>query len=476
MVATAKPIKEATPAAEEDPHDHLLLDPRPREEMNNMVLESMHSTSWKFWLTVVFLGLIVLSCLIGVLTYITVGGLGTTGFNRPTYWGMDLLNVVYWIGLAHAGTFVSALLRAVKAEFRRPFTRVAELITLFALINVGISVFIHMGRYWLGYWLIPYPNIRTLWPNFHSPLGWDFLAISTYAICSTLYLFMPLIPDLAMARDRSTGWRRVIYRILAVGFRGTESEWEHLHKAMTINAWAFIPLMFSVSTTIAWDFATATRPEWSSTIFGPYFVSAAVHSGVGAVAVVVVLIRAMMKNMKYYIRPEHLDAIGKLMLVISVVWGYFWFNDYIVQWFGGDKFVATTLAVHEKGPYWWMWVITIVTEAAIPWIFLWFKRVRTNPAALLTIGLLINVGKYFEDFVIIPVSLTINRMPFTWRYYLPTVEILLTIGTFALFILLYMIATRVVPVIPVWEVQEGQAAHSLIRVGRAKVKTLSDIE
>ncbi len=476
MAVTAEPLRGAAPAVEEDPHQHLLLDPRPREEMNNMVLESMHSTTWKFWMTVSLLGLVVIGCLVYVLGVITVEGLGTTGFTRPIYWGMDLLNVVYWIGLAHAGTFVSALLRAVKAEFRRPFTRIAELITLFALVNVGISVFIHMGRYWLAYWLIPYPNGRTLWPNFHSPLGWDFLAISTYTISSTLYLYMPLIPDLAMARDRSTGWRRSLYTILALGFRGTEGQWEHLHKAMTINAWAFIPLMFSVSTTIAWDFAAATRPVWWSTVYGPYFVSAAVHSGVGAVAVVVVLIRAWMKNMKYYIRPEHLDAIGKLILAISVAWGYFWFNDYVIQWFGGDKFVATTLAVHEKGPYGWMWIITIVTEGIIPWVFLWFKKVRTTPWALLTIGLLINVGKYFEDFTIIPVSLTINRMAYTWRYYFPRIEVFLTIGTIALFILLYIIATRVVPVIPVWEVQEGQVAHGLKRFGKATVKTVSDIE
>jgi Ni/Fe-hydrogenase subunit HybB-like protein len=476
MAATAKPLKGVEPVAVEDPHEHLLLDPRPREEMNSMVMESMHTTTWKYWLTGVFLGIIVLTCLFYVWGYMTAEGLGTTGLNRPTFWAIFLVNVVYWIGLAHAGTFVSALLRAVKAEFRRPFTRVAELITLFALINVGFSVFMHMGRSWLAYWLAPYPNERTIWPNFHSPLGWDFLAISTYTICSTLYLYMPLIPDLAMARDRSTGWRRVFYRILAVGFRGTEGEWEHLHRAMTINAWAFIPLMFSVSTTIAWDFAAATRPEWWSTIFGPYFVAAAVHSGIGLVAIFVVLLSVTMKNMKYFIRPEHFDAIGKLMLVMSVVWGYFFFNDYIIQWFGGDKFVSTTLAVHEKGPYGWMWIITIIFEAGIPWVTLWFKKVRTNPAALLIIGLLINVGKYFEDYVIVPVSLTINRMPFSWRYYFPRVEILLTIGTVALFSLLYMIATRIVPVIPVWEVQEGQTAHSLKRVGRATVKTLSEIE
>ncbi len=476
MVATAKPLEQPLPTEAEDPHEHLMLDPRPRGEMNSMVMEAMHTSTWRFWVIAVFLTIIVITCLLGAWGYLIAEGLGVAGVMRPSYWGIFLVNTVFWIGISHAGTFVSALLRVLKAEFRRPFTRAAELMTTFGLVQAGMSIFMHMGRVWLGYWLFPYPNERTIWPNFHSPLGWDFLAINTYLMASTMYLFLPLIPDLAMARDRSTGWRKVFYRILSLGFRGTEGEWTHLRTAMNIFAWAIIPVMFSVHTIVAWDFAAATRPGWSSTIFGPYFVIGALQSGIAAVGIVVVLVRATMKNFKYFIRPEHLDAIGKLMLVVSMIWAYFFFNDYLVEWYGGDKFSEMLLHFHEKGPMGWMWFCMLIFNVAVPLLTLWNKKIRRNPAMLVTIGILINIGMWFERYIIIPVSLTINRMPFTWKLYFPRVEILLTLGTLALFILLYMIASRLIPLVPVWEVQEGQVAHGLRKVGKATVKTVSEIE
>ena len=476
MVATAEPLEQAHPIEAEDPREHLLLDPKPRGEMNGMVMESMHTTTWKFWALAIFLGLVVISCLVIAWGYMIAEGLGVAGIMRPAFWGIFIVNTVYWIGISHAGTFVSALLRVMKAEFRRPFTRAAELMTTFGLIQAGFSIFMHLGRVWLAYWLVPYPNERTIWPNFHSPLGWDFLAINTYLMASTMYLFLPLIPDLAMARDRSTGWRKVFYRILSLGFRGTEGEWTHLKTAMTIFAWAIIPVMFSVHTIVAWDFATAMRPGWSSTVFGPYFVVGALQSGIAAVGMVVVVIRATMKNMKYFIRPEHLDAIGKLMLIVSMTWAYFFFQDYMVQWYGGDKFTTMLLEFHEKGPMGWMWFGMLILNVAIPWLTLWNKKIRRTPGLLFTVGLLINVGMWFERYIIIPTSLTINRMPFTWKLYVPRIEILLSLGTLAFFILIYMIASRLIPLVPVWEVQEGQEAHGLRKVGKATVKTVSDIE
>jgi len=466
-----------TPSEEiDDPRQHLMLDPRPRGEMNAMVMESMHTTSWKFWVVAAILSLIVMVCLLGVWGYLIAEGLGVAGVNRPSYWGIFLVNTVFWIGISHAGTFVSALLRVFKAEFRRPFTRAAELMTTFGLVQAGLSIFMHMGRVWVTYWLVPYPNERGLWPNFHSPLAWDFLAISTYLLASTMYLFQPLIPDLAMARDRSTGWRKSFYRILALGFRGTEGEWTHLRTAMNIFAFAILPVMFSVHTIVSWDFAAATRPGWSSTIFGPYFVVGALHSGVAAVAIVLVIVRSTMKNMKYFIRPEHFNAIGKLMLVISMGWAYFFFNDYLVQWYGGDKFTHILLEWHEAGPVNWIWLLMLVCNVVVPWLFLWNKKIRSNPWAIFVIGLLINVGMWCERYVIIPLSLTINRMPFTWRLYKPGVEIPLSIGTLAFFALLYMIASRLVPLVPVWEVQEGQMAHGLRKVGKAVVPSVSELE
>ena len=479
MAVTAKPLPKAHAAAhehEEDPREHLMFDPKPRGEMNAMVMVSMHSTSWKFWVVTALLGLVVLVCLFGVWGYLIAEGMGVSGVNRPVYWGIFLVNTVFWIGISHAGTFVSALLRVFKAEYRRPFTRAAELMTTFGLIQAGLSIFMHMGRVWLSYWLFPYPNARGLWPNFHSPLSWDFLAINTYLLASTMYLFLPLIPDVAMARDRSTGWRKTVYRILALGFRGTEGEWTHLRNAMNIFALAILPVMFSVHTIVSWDFAAATRPGWNSTIFGPYFVVGALHSGIAAVAMVLVLVRATMKNMKYFIRPEHFDALGKLMLIVSMGWAYFFFNDYMVQWYGGDHFTEQLLHFHEAGPLGWMWFAMLIFNVAIPWLTLWNKKIRSTPGLLFVIGLLINVGMWFERYIIIPISLSVNRMPFTWREYVPGVEIYLSIGTLALFALLYMLASRVIPLVPVWEVQEGQMAHSLRKFGKATVKTVSELE
>ena len=461
---------------EEEAREHLLLDPRPRGEMNDMVMESMHTTSWKFWGVTIFLTLTVLICLVTAWGYLIANGMGVAGVTRPEYWGIFLVNTVFWIGISHAGTFVSALLRVVKAEFRRPFTRAAELMTTFGLVQAGMSIFMHLGRIWLAYWLFPYPNERGLWPDFHSPLMWDFLAINTYLLASTMYLFMPLIPDLAMARDHSTGWRKVFYRILSLGFRGSESEWTHLKTAMNIFAFAILPVMFSVHTIVAWDFAMATRPGWSSTIFGPYFVVGALHSGLAAVTIVLFIMSRTMKNMKYFIRPEHFDGLGKLMLMITMTWGYFFFNDYLVEWYGGEGIARTLQKFLETGPQGWMFYLLITLCFIIPMLTLWSRKFRRTPWLMLCIGLIINVGMWLERYIIIPGSLAINRMPFTWRIYIPRVEIFLTIGTFALFLLLYMLASRLIPLVPVWEVQEGQMAHSLKKFGKTKVATKAEIE
>ncbi|PWH12072.1 MAG: polysulfide reductase [Anaerolineae bacterium] len=457
--------------------EHLMLDPKPRGELNAMVMESMTSTSWKFWVVAGILAVIVAVALFGAWGYMISEGLYLSGKNRPGYWSLFLVHTVFWVGISHAGTFVSALLRVFKVEFRRPFTRAAELMTTFALAQAGIQIFAHMGRVWLAYWMFPIPNQRQLWVNFQSPLMWDFLAINTYLLASTMYLFLPLIPDLAMARDRSTGWRKSVYRILALGFRGTEAEWTHLRIALNIFAFAILPVMFSVHTIVSWDFAVAMRPGWSSTIFGPYFVIGALQSGVAAVGMVVIVIRYTMKHMDYFIRKEHFDAIGKLMLVISMGWAYFFFNDYMIQWYGGDSFTDALLHFHEAGPGGWIWFMMLITNVAIPWLVLWNKAWRRNPVLLFSVGLLINVGMWAERYIIVPVSLQINRMPFLWgQDFRPGIEVPIFIGTVAFFVLLYMLASRFLPLVPVWEVQEGQMAHSIRRYGKEPVVSVAELE
>ncbi len=477
MAVTANAMQQAHDDEQEDLREQLMFDPKPRGEMNALALESMLSAGWKFWVVTVILGILVLTCLVWAWGYMIAEGLGVAGVNRPAYWGIFLVNTVFWIGISHAGTFISAILRVMKVEVRRPFTRAAELMTTFGLIQAGMSIFMHLGRVWRAYWLFPYPNERMIWPDFHSPLMWDFMAINTYILASTMYLFLPLIPDLAMARDRTDGgWRKTFYRILALGFRGTEKEWKHLHTAMNIFAFAIIPVMFSVHTIVSWDFAMATRPGWSSTVFGPYFVIGALHSGIAAVLLVLFMVRSTMKNMKYFIRAEHFDFLGKLSLVISMAWGYFFFNDYLVPWYGGDKFDRMLLEFHEKGPLSWVWVTMLICNVVIPWAILWRKKWRRVPWLMGIIGIVVNIGMWIERFVIIPMSLTITRMPFTWRIYKPGIEIPLTIGTFALFMFLYIVASRLIPLIPVWEVQEGQEAHTLRKVGKANIPAVSEIE
>jgi Ni/Fe-hydrogenase subunit HybB-like protein len=477
MATLAKPLARPRAEEHEDPRQHLMHDPLPRGQMNDMVMESMHATSPTFWAVTGGLALIVLYAL-GYEWYILImEGQGTAGVLRPDYWGVFLVNTVFWIGISHAGTFISAILRVLKVESRRPFTRAAELMTTFGLVQAGLSIFMHLGRVWLVYWMFPIPNERKIWPDFHSPLMWDLMAITTYLLCSTMYLILPLIPDLAMARDRTKGgWLKTFYRVLAIGFRGTEGEWKNLTTAMNIFAFAIIPVMFSVHTIVSWDFAMASRPGWSSTVFGPYFVIGALHSGMAAVAIVLFLLRSTMKHYKYFIRAEHFDTIGMLMFLVSMAWAYFYFNDYLVPWYGGDVWDKLVQEYTEKGPMWYLWYTMLICNIAVPWSILWNRRWRQTPWLLATAGLLINVGMWLERYIIIPVGVTINRMPFTWRQYYPRIEIPMTIGTFALFLLLYMIASRLIPLIPVWEVQEGQEAHMLRKVGKAEISTLSDME
>jgi Ni/Fe-hydrogenase subunit HybB-like protein len=459
-----------------DHHEALMLDPLPRAEMNRMVMESMTTTTREYWVVVIILALVVAICLFGAWGYMIATGMGVAGIRRPVYWGIFIANFVFWIGISHAGTFVSAILRVFKAEFRRPFTRAAELMTTFGLAAAGMYPLIHLGRPWVAYWMIPYPNQRQLWPNFHSPLAWDLIAITTYLIGSTLYLFLPLIPDLAMARDHSKGWRYQVYRILSLGWRGTELEWLHLRRAIGIFAFAIIPVMFSVHTIVSWDFAVSMSPSWHSTIYGPFFVAGAIFSGVSAVAMILYLIRTTMLHMKYFIRPEHFDALGKLVLIFSMTWAYFYFNEVMVEWYGGDKANADVLNYFMHGPYTWLWYLMLVCNILIPWGLLWNKRVRRTPWLMFAIGFAINLGMYIERFIIVPVELSRNRFPFQWGTYIPRIELIISVGSISLFLLLYAIASRLIPLIPVWEVQEGQMAHSLRRVGKTEVVSLTEID
>ena len=452
----------------------MLLEQRSDREINEAVLKPMFETGPRFWILVAVLVAIVLWGLYAW-GYQIRWGMGTAGINRPVYWGLYISTFVFWVGISHAGTMISAVLRLLKVDWRRPITRGAEAMTAAALMMASLFPFIHLGRVWKFYWMIPYPNNRAMWPNFQSPLMWDMIAISTYLIGSTLYLYLALIPDLAMARDHTSGWRNRLYRTFSLGWRGTEAEWHKLQRALRIFSIAIIPVFLSVHSIVSWDFAVTVQPRWHSTIFAPYFIIGAVYSGLAALASILVIVRKTM-HLEDFLRSEHFNALGKLIMIAGMGWVYFWFTGFIVEWYGNEPVIRELLHDELTGtlaPLFWMQM----TFNVVPIALLVFKRVRTTPVLLLIVTLSINVGMFIERALIVIGNLQRNYLPFNWGTYKPTwVEISIVAMTFAGFILLYTLFSRIVPYVPVWEIKEGRLRYSLRRIGRLLVPTAADIE
>jgi Ni/Fe-hydrogenase subunit HybB-like protein len=462
--------------AEEDHRQSLLLDPRPQEEMNELVLEAMQHTGREYWFVVGLLAVLALVGFLGAWLFQIWFGMGVAGLSRPNYWGIYIASFIFWIGISHAGTFISAILRVFGAEFRRPITRAAEMMTSTSLLVAASFLGIHVGRTWVSYWIAPYPNQRGLWPNYHSPFLWDEMAIISYLVGSTIYLYLPMIPDLAMARDRLAGWRHRLYRALSLGWRGTEGQWHNLNLAIKVFSIVIIPVMFSVHTIVSWDLAMTKALGWRSSIFAPYFIAGAVFSGLSAAINVMFIARSSMK-LHYFIRQEHFDALAKLVLVFSFVWTYFFFSDFLTEWYGGDLAGHQIIALQTRGPMAPYWYTMLFFNIVVPWLTLWSKRVRSTPLALFLVTLGVNVGMFLERYIIVTGFLRRNHLPFNWGDYSPSpVEISIILGSVCAFLLLYALFSRLVPMIPVWEVREGQLAHSLRRVGRALVPTVTELE
>lgn len=473
-----RPLPEDEDQAHQEEHQrrqHLLLDPRRPLESGRDVLDPMVRTGFRFWMLFVILAGLV-AMLGGVWIYQMFWGLGVTGLNRPVMWAIYIVSFVYFIGIGHAGTFLSAALRLLKIEWRRPITRAAETLTVFALLAAALFPLIHLGRPWKFYWLLAYPNQRQIWPSYHSPLIWDPTAIFTYLSCSILFFYIGALPDLAMARDHTEGWRQRLYRLLALGWRGTEREWATQETALNIFCYAIIPVMFSVHTIVSWDFAMAIQPGWHSTIFGPYFIIGALFSGLAAVIIVLVLMRRAM-HLEYFLRPEHFDGLAKFLLLLSLAWAYFYFNDYLVPWYGQEpveKVLANLLRSGWAAP---LWFLMLFSNLVLPALTLWSRRIRRSLSALFFVCVFVQIGMYLERYIIVAVTLGVNELPFSWGQYPPHApEILITIGAFSLVGFLYVLFSRIIPLIPVWEVYEGQVLHGLRRIGRALVPTRSEPE
>jgi len=472
--AAGQPLQDNSAGQQAQFDAPLLLAERKDWEINQAVLQPMFQTGLGFWILVAILGAVVLWGLYAW-GYLIYWGMGSAGINRPVYWGLFITTFVFWVGISHAGTMISAVLRLLKADWRRPITRGAEAMTAFALMMAGLYPLIHLGRVWKFYWMIPYPNNRFMWPNFQSPLMWDMVAIFTYLIGSSLYLYLALIPDMAMARDHTENWRYKLYRALALGWRGTEAEWHKLHRALSIFSVAIIPIFLSVHSIVSWDFAVTIQPRWHSTIFAPYFVIGAVYSGLSALASILVIVRRGMR-LQEFLRAEHFDALGKLIMIAGIAWVYFWFAGFIVEWYGNEPVVRELIRQEVAGSLAPLFYLQMSANL-IPIVLLVFKRIRTTPVLLLATTLLVNVGMFTERALIVIGSLQRNDIPFNWGTYRPTwVEISIVAMTFAGFALLYTLFSRIIPFVPVWEIKEGRLRYTLRRIGRLLVPTAADIE
>jgi Ni/Fe-hydrogenase subunit HybB-like protein len=384
-------------------------------------------------------------------------GIGVAGIRRPVFWGFYITNFVFWIGLSHAGTLISAILRIANAGWRRPVTRCAEVITVFALSIGAMFPIIHLGRPWLFFWLVPYPSERGIWPNIRSPLLWDFFAINTYLLGSVTFLLLPMIPDFALVRDRTTGLKHKIYNVLSLGWTGTPRQWHRLERAMQIMAIAIIPVAVSVHSIVSWDFAMAPVPMWHSTIFAPYFVAGAIFSGIAALIIAMALLRKCL-HLEEYLLPIHFQNLGKLLLVMSLLWVYFVFSERLTGWYGNETSEMTVFWLTQTGSFSPLFWIMVTCNFLIPFPILATKKLRTITGCVVaSIGVVI--GMWLERYLIIVPSLSRKYLPYSWATspYRPTwVEITITAGTFAGMAVLYMLFSKVVPVISVWELKWGQ--------------------
>jgi molybdopterin-containing oxidoreductase family membrane subunit len=376
--------------------------------------------------------------------------MGVTGLQRPVFWGLYIVNFVFWIGISHAGTLISAILRLTDAAWRKPVTRAAEAITVFALMIGGMFPIIHLGRAWLFYWLMPYPNSRMLWPNFRSPLLWDLTAILTYMTGSIIYLYLPLIPDLAQLAEHNTPWRRRLYRVLSLGWTGSDREWHALERAMKLMAGIILAVAVSVHTVVAWDFAMSVAPMWHSTIFGPYFVAGAIFSGIAALIVVLAALRKVL-HLEPYQRRQHFNNLAKLLLLMSLLWFYFTMAENLTVWYGNEPeemavFGARTRASYA--PYFWGMV---VLNFVVPFVLLGIRRLRTIKTAMIA-SICVLVGMWLERYLIVVPTLANPRLPAAASSYSPTwIEVAITAATFAAMMMLYMIFSKLFPIIAVWE-------------------------
>ena len=380
-------------------------------------------------------------------------GLGVAGYTPPVMWGVYITNFVFWVGIAHSGTLISAILYLFRSAWRTAVYRTAEAMTVFAVLTAGLFPLIHVGRLWYAYWLIPYPNQRGLWVNFKSPLVWDVFAVSTYLTVSTLFLILGLIPDVAAIRDKARGWRKKLYQITSLGWRGTDQQWRHYTKAYLYMAALATPLVLSVHSVVSWDFAMGIVPGWHATIFAPYFVAGAIYSGVAMVVTLLVPMRKTFR-LERYITPMHFENLAKLLLLTGSIVAYSYVTEYFVAWYSANPFERASFWNRAFGNYWWASWTMLLCNGVLPQL-LWFRKVRRSIPAMFVLSLFVNLGMWFERYVIIVTSLSHEYEPFAMGHYTASwVDLTILAGSFAWFFMWFLLFAKNFPTVSVTEVKE----------------------
>ncbi|MGD9331155.1 MAG: polysulfide reductase NrfD [Desulfobacterales bacterium] len=421
-------------------------------QVDQTVLNSLKPPGKSYWalIALLFTGVLMgASCW----AYQIFVGVGVAGMNNPVAWGTYLINFVFWVGIAHSGTLISAILHLFRAGWRNPIARAAETMTVFAVCTAGLFPFIHLGRAWMVYYMLPFPNQRNLWPNFQSPLMFDVVAISTYLTVSSLFWYTGMLPDLAIVRDNATGFRKKIFTVLSMGWTGRFEQWRHYTRGYLFFAALATPLVISVHSVVSWDFALGVVPGWHTTIFAPYFVAGAIHSGLAMVITLMIPLRRIF-GYQQIITDHVLEAVAKTIVFTGLIVGFAYATEFFIAWYSQNPLEQYIFAWRPTGDYAVGFWIMAVCNTIIPLLFL-FKKVRTNIAALFVISLLVNVGMWYERFVIIITSVARDFIPHNWGLFAPSlVEYGIMIGSFSLFFLLFCLFVKHMPAVSMTEVKE----------------------
>ena len=433
----------------------LVIGNKTLQNVTDDICQPLETPPGKGWMGLFTAAATLFAFYIAVIATVISKGIGLLGVNHPIAWGTMIITFVFWIGIGHAGTLISAILYLFRQKWRTSIARTAEAMTVFAVMTAGLFPLMHTGRPWLDYWLLPYPNQRgPLWVNFRSPLVWDVFAVSTYATVSMVFWYMGMIPDLATIRDRAkTKLRRLLYGIFSLGWRGSARNWSHYEMTYLILAGLSTPLVLSVHTIVSFDFAVSGLPGWHTTIFPPYFVAGAIFSGFGMVVTLMTLVRIGIPQFKDYITIDHMEVMNKIIMATGLMVGYAYGSEFFIAWYSGNPYERFTFVNRAFGPYAWSYWIMVTCNTLIPQLF-WFRKFRRSIPIMFVVSIFVNIGMWFERFVITVTSLHRDFLPSNWGMYAWSFfDTGILMGSFGMFLTLFLLYLRVVPAISIAEIK-----------------------